>query len=315
MFTIAIHFYRLSCECEPQVYESLVDVLSTQCVKSFNRALPSALHGQYGKPKFRSKQACLNLQHKISSHHLVHFNDTQRSSILLPIFLFIFTLLWTFFQSWYDWLMFRGVGRFRCWCRVRGNSVANHFGVNVSTIERLVRRLRETGHLADRPRSGRPRVTSRRQDRTIRLAHLRNRHLTATKTALNTVGTHNRQISPKTVGRRLREIGLRARRPYVGLPLTQARRLRRMAWLTAHAPRLFPMRQWRRVLFTDESRFTLYRTDGRRRVYRRRGERFADACCRTGSVWGWLRYGLGRHCSRDKITVDYCCGQYDRSKV
>ena len=78
--------------------------------------------GQYGKPKFRAKQACLNLQHKISSHHLVHFNDTQRSSILLPIFLFIFTLLWTFFQLWYDWLMFRGVGQLRCWCRVRGNS-------------------------------------------------------------------------------------------------------------------------------------------------------------------------------------------------
>ena len=100
-------------------------------------------------------------------------------------------------------------------------------------------------------------MTLRRQDRTIRLAHLRNRHLTATETALNTVGTHNRQISPKTVGSRLREIGLRARRPYVGLPLTQALRLRRMAWLTAHAPRLFPIRQWRRVLFTDESRFTI----------------------------------------------------------
>ena len=190
----------------------------------------------------------------------------------------------------------------------RQQQVANRFRVNVSTTERLVRRLRDTGHLADRPRSGRPRVTSRRQDRTIRLAHLRNRHLTAlntfaessTETALNTVGTHNRQISPKTVGSRLREIGLRARRPYVGLPLTQARRLRRMAWLTAHAPRLFPMRQWRRVLFTDESRFTLYRADGRRRVYRRRGERFADACVverdRFGGgsvmVWGGIAHGI-----------------------
>ena len=180
----------------------------------------------------------------------------------------------------------------------RQQQVANHFGVNVSAIDRLVRRLRETGHLADRPRSGRPRVTSRRQDRTIRLAHLRNRHLTATETALNTVGTHNRQISPKTVGSRLREIGLRARRPYVGLPLTQARRLRRMAWLTAHAP------------------FTLCRADSRRRVYRRRGERFADVCVvERDRFGGWLRYCLGRHCSRDKITVDYCCGQYDRSKV
>ena len=195
----------------------------------------------------------------------------------------------------------------------RQQQVANHFGVNVSTIERLVRRLRETGHLADRPRSGRPRVTSRRQDRAIRLAHLTNRHLTATETALNTVGTHNRQISSKTVGSRLREIGLRARRPYVGLPLIQARRLRRMAWLTAHAPRLFPMRQWRRVLFTDESRFsrrwsTSCVPTSQRTLCRR-------LCCRTGSVWGWLRYSLGRQCSRDKITVDYCCGQYDRSKV
>ena len=142
-------------------------------------------------------------------------------------------------------------------------------------------------------------MTSRRQDRTIRLAHLRNRHLTATETALNTVGTHNRQISPKTVGSRLREIGLQARRPYVGLPHTQARRLRRMAWLTAHVPRLFPMRQWRRVLFTDESRFTFYRADGRR-VYRHRGERFADACVVERDrfwggfvmVWGGIAHGI-----------------------
>ena len=81
MFTIAIHFYRLSCECEPRVYESLVDVLSTQCVKSFNRALHSALHGQYGKPKFRAKQACLNLQHKISSHLYMLFTDESRFTL------------------------------------------------------------------------------------------------------------------------------------------------------------------------------------------------------------------------------------------
>ena len=73
-----------------------------------------------------------------------------------------------------------------------------------------------------------------------------------------------------------------------------------MAWLTVHVPRLFPMRQWRRVLFTDESRFTLYRADGRRRVYRRRGERFADACVverdRFGGgsvmVWGGIAHGI-----------------------
>ena len=121
-----------------------------------------ALHGQYGKPNFHAKQACLNLQHKISSHHLVHFNDTQRFSILLPSLSFHFYATLNFFS-----IMVRltDVQRDRAIALLmqgqRQQQVANHFGVNVSTIERLVRRLRETGHLADRPRSGRPRVTSR----------------------------------------------------------------------------------------------------------------------------------------------------------
>ena len=99
-------------------------------------------------------------------------------------------------------------------------------GFNASPIERLVRRQRETGCLAGRPRSGRPRVMSRRQERAIRPAHLRIRHRTATETAFDTVGTHNRRISPKTVQNRLRESDLHASRPYVGPPLTQARQLR-----------------------------------------------------------------------------------------
>ena len=179
----------------------------------------------------------------------------------------------------------------------RQQQVARHFGVHVSTIERLVRRLRETGRVADRPRSGRPRVTSQRQDRAIRLAHLRNRHLKATETAVNTVGSHNRRIHPKTVRNRLREFSLRARRPNVGLPLNRARR---MALVTAQAPRRFPNEAMRRVFFTDECRFTLFRADGRRRLYRRRGERFADACIferdRYGGgsvmVWGGILHGV-----------------------
>ena len=181
----------------------------------------------------------------------------------------------------------------------RQQQVARHFGEHVSTIERLVRRLRETGRVADRLRSGRPRVTSQRQDRDIRLDHLRNRHLTVTETAVNTVGSHNRRIHPKTIRNWLRNL------VYEPVVLTSvyhsiACRARRMAWVTAQAPRRFPMRQWRRVFFTDESRFTLFRADGRRRLYRRGGERFADAYVferdRYGGgsvmVWGGIPYGV-----------------------
>ena len=118
----------------------------------------------------------------------------------------------------------------------RQQQVAFQFGVNVSTIERLVRRLRDTGRVADRQRRGRLRVKTPRQDRAIHLAHLRNRHVTATETTLTTVGNHNRHIHPKTVRNRLREFGLRARRPYIGFPLTRAHRKSHMAWLAAHGP-------------------------------------------------------------------------------
>jgi transposase len=107
----------------------------------------------------------------------------------------------------------------------RQHQVALQFGVNVSTIECLVRRLRDTGRVADRPCA-----TTPRQDRAIRLAHLRNRHATATETALTMVGNHNRHIHPKTVRNRLRKFGLRARRPYIGFPLTRARRVVGGTW-------------------------------------------------------------------------------------
>jgi transposase len=173
--------------------------------------------------------------------------------------------------------------------------VALQFGVNVSIIERLVRRLRDTGRVVDHPRRGCLLITTPRQDRAIHFAHLRNSHVTATETALTMVGNHNRHFHPKTVRNQLREFGLRAHRPYIGFPLTRERRARRMAWLAAHGPRQFPMRQWRQVFFTDESRFTLFRPDSRRR-----GERFADACVlesdRFGGgsvmVWGGISHGL-----------------------
>ena len=119
--------------------------------------------------------------------------------------------------------------------------VAQQFGVHESTISRLVQRLRATGRLTDHPR-----VTTQRQDRRIRLVHLRNRLRTATETAREVIGTHGRRVCPRTVRNRLREFDLRPRRPYVGQNLTPRRCQRRMQWLRAHAPNRFRLADWRR---------------------------------------------------------------------
>ena len=60
--------------------------------------------------------------------------------------------------------------------------VSQHLGCTRKAIERLRRRFRVTGNVADRPLSGRPRVTTAADDRYTILQHLRNRRLTAAAT-------------------------------------------------------------------------------------------------------------------------------------
>ena len=62
--------------------------------------------------------------------------------------------------------------------------VSRHFRCTRKTIERLRRRFRVTGNVADRPRSGRPHVTAAADDRYIVFQQLRNRRLTAAKKTL-----------------------------------------------------------------------------------------------------------------------------------
>ncbi len=70
------------------------------------------------------------------------------------------------------------------------------------------------------------------------------------------------------------EAHLHARRPHRGLALTAVRRHNRLEWANTHIRRRLTI--WRGVVFTDESRFSLYRADGRQRVWHHVGDRFSD---------------------------------------
>ena len=93
-------------------------------------------------------------------------------------------------------------------------------------------------------------------------------------------------IGPGPCENRLREAGLRARWPFRGVILTQQHRLQGRQWCQVH--RVWPQQHWRRVWFSNESRFLLRRHNGRRR-----NERFAANCVREvdrfggGSIMMW----------------------------
>ena len=61
--------------------------------------------------------------------------------------------------------------------------------------------------------------------------------------------------------------------------LTHAQRAVRVHWFQRHLRLMCS--DWNAILFSDESRFNLSnlnKADGHVRIYRRRGERFVDAC-------------------------------------
>ncbi|GFT96684.1 transposable element Tcb2 transposase [Trichonephila clavipes] len=119
--------------------------------------------------------------------------------------------------------------------------------------------------------SGRPRGTTPADDRYIVLQARRNRRQTAGEIARHTTQATGRPISRFTVARRLHGGGLFARRPVRCVPLTPAHRRRRCLWCREH--RNWRDNEWGRVLFTDESRFSLTSDSHHILIWRERGSR------------------------------------------
>ncbi|GFW49023.1 transposable element Tcb2 transposase [Trichonephila clavipes] len=122
-------------------------------------------------------------------------------------------------------------------------SVTAEFGIAHSIVSRLWRQFKTTGTAIRVFSSGRPRGTTPADDRYIRF----------------------------TVARRLHGGGLFARRPVRCVPLKPAHRRRRSLLCREH--RNWRDNEWGRVLFTDESRFSLSSYSHRILIWRERGSR------------------------------------------
>ncbi|GFU06298.1 transposable element Tcb2 transposase [Trichonephila clavipes] len=176
-------------------------------------------------------------------------------------------------------------------------SVAAEFGIAHSIVSRLWRQFQTTGTAIRVFSSDRPRGTTPADDRYIVLQARRNRRQTAREIARHTTQATGRPISRFTVARRLNGGGLFARRPIRCVPLTPAHRRRRSLWCREHWN--WRDNEWGRVLFTDESRFSLSSNSHRILIWRERGSRSHPSSIierdRYGGrgvlVWGGIMLG------------------------
>ena len=174
--------------------------------------------------------------------------------------------------------------------------MANKTGVSRKGV---LKRWMETGDSRCQPRSGKKRKSVTRCDRTLIRISLRNKKLTSKELSTELKESSGVELSAPTVRRRLLENGLRGCKARKKPLLTEKQRKHRLEWARSHVK--WPVEKWRKVLFSDESTFTLNNHAGNNYV-RRPEEEYRPYCMsptikhpQSIMVWGCMAAsGIGR---------------------
>ena len=145
-----------------------------------------------------------------------------------------------------------------------------------------LQRTAQTGSNQNR-KSGRPRCTTKQEDKYIS-TFSRNRRLTGPQLAASLNGTCKMPVSTSTVKRRLRDTGLLGRvakkKPY----LRRANKRKWLRWAKEH--RHWTEEDWKKMLWTDKSKFEVFGSH-RRTFVRRRSEKMLEECLTPSVKHGW----------------------------
>jgi transposase len=179
-------------------------------------------------------------------------------------------------------------------------SIAREVGCSQTAVRNCIKKYQNSEFLERKQGSGPKRKTTSAEDRLLKRICLQNRFKSAVDVRTEYIAGGGTEISVETVRRRLRECGLFARIPAKKPLLTKKMRKQRLIW--AKKFKNWSETDWRRVMFSDESKFNLYGSDGIHYVRRRSGERLSDTCISPTvkhpagqMVWGCFSYhGVGQ---------------------
>lgn len=177
--------------------------------------------------------------------------------------------------------------------------ISSAIGCSNSTVSRFLKKYKDTGDIARKKGSGASRKTSAADDRLLTRMSLRDRFKTAVDLRAEFVAGGGNPVGVHTIRSRLREAGLVARRPAKKPLLTTKMKTARLEWAKKYVK--WTEIDWRKVLFSDESKFNLFGSDGIQYVRRRTGERLSENCIQRTvkhpagqMIWGCFSYyGVG----------------------
>lgn len=152
--------------------------------------------------------------------------------------------------------------------------VARRLCRNHKTVAYWWNRWQETGSIERKEGRGRHSLHTERMDRTICHSIRQSRFKSYRLQRQQNLALQ--RLSLRSLQRRAMQLGFRAFRPIIRIPLTPLNRSNRLIWCNERLH--WSNENWQKVVFSDESRFCLDMQDGRVRVRRQITERFLDCC-------------------------------------
>ncbi|GFX88982.1 transposable element Tc1 transposase [Trichonephila clavipes] len=146
-------------------------------------------------------------------------------------------------------------------------NIAKVVGRSVNCIRKILQKFKKTGMLANNEGRGRKKIMNSITERRVIHQVKINPKISAPKIAASTSNTLGRSVSAETVRRVLRKAGYNGRvarkKPLIG----KRNRVKRLKFAEEHI--LKPQQFWNEVIFSDESKFNIFGSDGRRMVSRK----------------------------------------------
>jgi transposase len=164
--------------------------------------------------------------------------------------------------------------------------VQEQTGIPFTTISSIMKKFKTYQTVNNIKGKGRKRKTTVREDRCILKCVEKNRFISAPELSKTLHETYAIDISPSTVTRRLHESNFKARRPAKKPYLTNKHMKARLEWAKKYQNQSLAF--WKKVIFTDESKYNMVSSDGKQTVWRKPGEKFKLSCMR-----GTVKYGGG----------------------
>ena len=182
-------------------------------------------------------------------------------------------------------------------------SIAKTLCISPATVQSIEEKFKIVGNLENQPGRGHKRKTTARQDRSLikRLEINPRSSSTAAAAAKELEESFGLSLTPQTIRNCLHEANLHGRTPRNKPYISPINREKRLEWAKKNVDK--PQEFWDSVIWSDESKFNLFGSDGAVKIWRKPGEELELKCLNATvkhgggniMVWGCIvASGVGK---------------------